>query len=166
MRQEPYPRFMAVTLESATGDLIDAIDAVVDDWLVHCVVRVYEGAVGPVTAEVLSEAKIAAARGRIEVALQLKAALTADVDAQKINPLQVLRNAVSFPTAVLAQLGVAPVERDEMDTRIMPADIYGLSPAHWNDVSETLLEPGIIWGAAKAQTVLQRRRAEGKLSES
>jgi hypothetical protein len=157
---------MAVTLESATNDLITAIDAVVDDWLVRCVVKVYESALGPVTAEVMSEAKIAATAGRAEVLSQLQAALTADVDAQKINPLQVLRNAVVFPTAVLAQFGVAPVERDEMDTRIMPADVYGLSPAHWNDVSETLLEPGIIWGAAKAQTVLQRRRAEGKLAES
>ena len=154
---------MAVTLESATHDLIAAIDAVVDDWLVRCVVKVYESAGGPVTPEVLHAAKEAAALGRSEVSRQLQAALTVDVDVQRTNPLQVLRDAVSYPTAVLAELGVAPVERDEMDIRIMPGDVYGLSPAHWNDVSESLLEPGIIWGAAKAQTVLQRRRAEGKL---
>ena len=154
---------MAITLESATSDLISAIDAVVDEWLVRCVVKVYERAVGTVTADVLHAATQAASMGRSEVARQLQAALNVDVDAQRANPLQVLRDAVSYPTAVLAELGVAPVERDEMDVRIMPSDIYALSPAHWNDVSESLLEPGIIWGAAKAQTVLQRRRAEGKL---
>jgi hypothetical protein len=80
--------------------------------------------------------------------------------------LQVLRNAVAFPTRVLHEFGVPTVTRDEMDSRMMPDDGFGLSPAHWTDVHESLLEPGVIWGAAKAHRVLQRRREEGKLDES
>jgi hypothetical protein len=53
--------------------------------------------------------------------------------------------------------------RDEYDEKINPDDVYGIGPAHWNDIDESLTEPGIVWGAAKASTVLQRRRAEGKL---
>jgi hypothetical protein len=94
---------------------------------------------------------------------RLRDALEADVDAQRANPLQILREAVRFPTEVLSRAGVPPAKRDEMDERINPDDVYALAPAHWNDVDESLLEPGIVWGAAKAQTILQRRRAEGKL---
>jgi hypothetical protein len=83
-----------------------------------------------------------------------------------VNPLQVLRNAVTFPTRVLQEFGVPPKVRDEMDARMMPDDVFDLSPAHWNDVHESLLEPGVIWGAAKAHRVLQRRREEGKLEPS
>jgi hypothetical protein len=40
--------------------------------------------------------------------------------------------------------------------------VYDLSPATWGDVDESLQEPGLIWGAWKAKTVLERRRAEGR----
>ena len=58
---------------------------------------------------------------------------------------------------------VPEVLRDEFDASINPDDVYSLYPAHWSDIDESLTEPGIVWGAAKAATVLQRRRAEGKL---
>ena len=109
------------------------------------------------------QAKVAAHEGATWVMQCLRSALETDVDAQRTNPLQLLRDAVRFPTEVLSRAGVPPARRDEMDARINPDDVYALAPAHWNDVHESLLEPGIVWGAAKAQTVLQRRRAEGKL---
>jgi hypothetical protein len=64
---------------------------------------------------------------------------------------------------VLADLGARPVQRDEFAERVFPDDVYGLSPAAFSDVSEDLVEPGIMWGAWKAKTVLDRRRSEGRL---
>ena len=54
------------------------------------------------------------------------------------------------------------MRRDEFEERAFPDDVYRLSPATWSDVDPSLHEPGIIWGAYKAKTVLDRRRAEGK----
>ena len=98
------------------------------------------------------------------VLAQLDALLRTDVDAQQTNPLSVLRAAVRFPTEVLARHGVRPEARDSFAVRAFPDDVYGLSPATWADVDESLAEPGLVWGAWKAMTVLQRRRAEGRLA--
>ncbi|NQW59930.1 hypothetical protein HQ459_04025 [bacterium] len=160
---------MSVTLESATTDLIAAIDAATHEWLVRCVMKTYVQQLGTprlaVEEKLVAAAQLAAQQGRAYVAGELLRELSKDVDEQRINPLQVLRNAVTFPTRVLQEFGVPPTVRDEMDARMMPDDVFGLSPAHWNDVHESLLEPGVIWGAAKAHKVLQRRREEGKLDK-
>ncbi len=161
---------MSVTLESATADLIAAIDAATHEWLVRCVMKTYVQQLGTprlaVEEELIAAAQLAAEQGRAYVAGELSTELGKDVDEQRVNPLQVLRNAVTFPTRVLQEFGVPPIVRDEIDVRMMPDDVFGLSPAHWNDVHESLLEPGVIWGAAKAHKVLQRRREEGKLEPS
>ncbi len=161
---------MSVTLESATADLIAAIDAATHEWLVRCVMKTYVQQLGTprlaVEEELIAAAQLAAEQGRAYVAGELSTELGKDVDEQRVNPLQVLRNAVTFPTRVLQEFGVPPIVRDEIDVRMMPDDVFGLSPAHWNDVHESLLEPGVIWGAAKAHKVLQRRREEGKLDPS
>ena len=154
---------MSTTYESATADLLAAIEPVVEPWLERCVATACQRAGGAPDAVLADQALEAAREGAAWVMQELHAALEADVDAQRTNPLQVLRDAVRFPTAVLSRAGVPHAKRDEMDARINPDDVYALSPAHWNDVDESLLEPGIVWGAAKARTVLQRRRAEGKL---
>ena len=78
--------------------------------------------------------------------------------ARAADPLALLRTAVKYPTEVLAAAGVAPVERSDFDRRAFPDDLYGLTPAAWADIDPILHEPGIIWGAAKAFTVLSRRR--------
>jgi hypothetical protein len=62
---------------------------------------------------------------------------------------------------VLDELGVGPPDRDEFARRNFPEDRYDLTPASFADVDPTLHEPGLVWGAAKAHVVLQRRRAEG-----
>ena len=161
---------MSVTLESATADLIAVIDAATHEWLVRCVMKTYVQQLGTprlaLEEELIAAAQLAAEQGRAYVAGELSTELGKDVDEQRVNPLQVLRNAVVFPTRVLQEFGVPPIVRDEMDVRMMPDDVFGLSPAHWNDVHESLLEPGVIWGAAKAHKVLQRRREEGKLEPS
>ena len=154
---------MSTTYESATADLLAALEPAVEPWLVRCVETACDRA-GGVPDELLRRQAVEAAHeGRVWVMQQLHAALAVDVDAQRVNPLQVLREAVRFPGAVLSRAGVPAAKRDEMDQKINPDDVYALAPAHWNDIDESLVEPGIVWGAAKAQTILQRRRAEGKL---
>ena len=154
---------MTTTYESATADLIDAIDKVVEGWLVRVAETVFVGRNGVLTGDFRRAAQAAAREGATWTMTKLHAALEVDVDAQRVNPLQILRDAVRFPTEVLLAAGIPTLQRDEFDVKINPDDVYGIGPAHWNDVDESLTEPGIIWGAAKASTVLQRRRAEGKL---
>ena len=92
------------------------------------------------------------------VLVQLERLLATDVDRQQTNPLSVLRAAVCHPTEILADAGVPPARRDDFAIKTFPADIFDLSPATWSDIDESLQEPGLIWGAWKAKTVLDRRR--------
>jgi hypothetical protein len=98
----------------------------------------------------------------VEVGGALRELLAMDVDAQPLNPLALLRMAVRYPGGVLAAAGVPPVRRDEFAERSFPEDAYGLVPATWADVDESLREPGLVWSAWKAKAVLDRRRAEGR----
>ena len=154
---------MATTYESATADLIAAVSKVVEGWLARCAIDTYVAHARVVPAAFEEAARAAARDGAAWTLERLHAALEVDVDAQRVNPLQVLREVVRFPTKVLLDAGVPPRQRDEYDEKINPDDVYAIGPAHWNDIDESLTEPGIVWGAAKASTVLQRRRAEGKL---
>lgn len=89
----------------------------------------------------------------------LRALLAADVDDQRANPLAIVRDAVRFPTAVLAEAGVAPPVRSRFDVEHFPDDPYGLVPMTWRDIDESLHEPGIIWGATKAMAHRRRHQA-------
>jgi hypothetical protein len=79
-----------------------------------------------------------------------------DIDDQRSTPLTLLRAAVRYPTEVLQAAGVPPVERDPIQIRLLPDDLYDLSPASFADVDPALREPGLMWGAAKA--LAHRRR--------
>lgn len=144
--------------------LLDAVDAAVAPWVNRCVRSV--AAAQEITLTPDAERRIgeAADATRAEVRERLTTLLSLDVDQQRGNPLDVLRRAVVHPTALLRALGARPLARDEFAERMFPDDVYGLSPASFADVDESLTEPGIIWGAWKAKTVLDRRRAEGRLT--
>ena len=107
-------------------------------------------------------ARAAGTRARADVGARLRALFAEDIDAQRTNPLAVLRGAVRYPTAVLEAAGVPPVVRDEFAERAFPADVYDLAPATWRDIDDSLYEPGLVWSAWKAKTFLDRRRAEGR----
>lgn len=99
---------------------------------------------------------------RVEVCGRLRDLLETDIEDQTASPLQILRTAVTYPTAVLRHAGVPPVERDEFARRGFPGDDYDLTPSSFADIDPSLREPGIRWGAAKAHVHLARRRAEGR----
>lgn len=106
--------------------------------------------------DVRAAAAGAAEQARADVGPAVRELLLRDVDAQHTTPLSLLRNAVTYPTAVLEKAGVPPVERDEFARRAFPGDVYDLTPATLADVDQSLAEPGLAWGAAKA--FVHRRR--------
>jgi hypothetical protein len=105
---------------------------------------------GNVPEPVRGAAETAGRRAQLETGAAIRALLEADITEQRSTPLALLRQAVRYPTAVLQDAGVPPVERDPFACRAFPDDIYGLSPATWADVDPGLTELGIMWGAAKA----------------
>ena len=96
-----------------------------------------------------------------EVLDRLGVLLATDVDEQRANPLDILRDAVVGPTEVLRAAGARPVNRDAFSEERFPRDVFDLAPATWADVDESMVEPGLTWGAWKAAVVLTRRRDEG-----
>lgn len=89
------------------------------------------------------------------------ALLATDIDAQRANPLAMIRSLVAPITAALSDAGVASVNRDPDAQRLFPNDLFDLTPGAFSDVHPDLHMPGLAWGAAKAHVHIQRRRAEG-----
>ena len=143
--------------EHATA-LADAIEAALPGWVERAVARRMAEA-GRSEPAVAAAAAAAGAQARREVAPRVRALLDADIDEQRTTPLSLLREAVRYPTEVLRAAGVEPVERDEMQERLFPYDVYDLSPATFADVHPDLAEPGLAWGAAKAWTHRRRHGA-------
>ena len=137
----------ALAVEGAA--LADAIVAALPRWSVR------------VVAERGGPADRAEAAGRAAadaIGPSLRTLLAADVDAQRVNPLAIVRTAVAWPTEVLRDAGVRPVVRDDYAEAHFPDDVYDLTPMTWADVDESLIELGIRWGAMKAHVHLQRHR--------
>ncbi len=141
--------------EHATA-LAEAIEAALPGWVERSVRRRMEEAHRPFDE---SAAEATAAVGRHaadEVGQAVRSLLERDIDEQATTPLSLLRGAVRYPTGILRQAGVPPVERDEVQERLFPDDPYDLAPASFADVDPALAEPGITWGAAKAFAHIQR----------
>lgn len=145
--------------EHATA-LITAVEHALQPWIQGAVDARYPG---PVPAEVNARVEATAAAAVADIGERLRTLLALDIDEQWTNPLAIIRGAVSYPTAILADAGVAPIDRDVHDVRLHPDDVYGLSPAAFEDLGPDVREPGLMWGAAKAHVHLRRRR-EGEAS--
>jgi hypothetical protein len=136
--------------------LAAAIEGAIGPWVERSVVRIMEAYAGAVPDDVAADAGRAAAEATASVSADIRRLLALDAERQPTNPLSILRAAVRYPTAVLQRAGVPPVVRDEFRERAFPDDSYDLAPASWRDIDESLHEPGIIWGAWKAKTVMDR----------
>jgi hypothetical protein len=106
----------------------------------------------------LASATVAGRQAAEAVGPVLRALLGADVDEQTVTPLQLVRELVRFPAAVLEAAGVPPVVRDPFAEQRFPDDRYGLTPASLAAVDPTLAEPSLTWGAAKALAHRRRHR--------
>jgi hypothetical protein len=142
--------------------LADAVEAALPGWVERSVRDLADAWSPGLGGQLAADAADAGRRAAAEVGGRVRALLATDVDDQRTGPLALLRQAVAYPTAVLAAAGVPPVERDEFAERAFPEDRYGLAPASFADLGPEVHEPGLVWGAAKAHVVLARRRAEGR----
>ena len=138
--------------------LAQAISEVIPRWVERCVRCRLEDAGRRAEPEVIAGAADAGERAAAEVGRAVHELLERDVDEQTTTPLSLVRAAVRFPTAVLQEAGVPPVDRDEAQEALFPNDPYDLSPASFADVDPALAEPGLEWGAAKAFAHLQRHK--------
>lgn len=141
-------------------DLLDAVDSTVRPWIERLILATAERLAGrdALTGGLLADASAAADAAHHEVVPAVRALLQADAEAQRANPLQLLREAVRHPTAVLAAHRIPPPRRDAHQQRALPLDVYDIAPATWGDIDASLVDPGIRWSAAKAHVVLDRRR--------
>lgn len=150
------------TLDRYATALADGIEVAVPAWVRRSVDRLMFAWAGKVPVDVADGAEVAGRAALEAIGPRVRALLATDVDAQRTNPLALVREAVTYPTEVLRRAGVPSVVRDAFAERAFPDDVYGLSPASFADVDPALHEPGLVWGAAKAHVVLARRRAEGR----
>lgn len=149
----------AAALAAYAATLITAIDAALPAWAERMVRSRWMAWTGQEPSpELIAAAAKAGEAARVEVTDALRALLAADVEAQRSNPLAIIRGAVVHPAAVLAAAGVPPAERDADAVRIFPDDHYDLSPASFADLDAATYEAGLTWGAAKAHVILARRR--------
>ena len=140
--------------EHATA-LADAIDAVLPGWVQRSVRR----RLTRMPNHIRDAAVAAGERARDDVGARIRELLLTDVDAQRGNPLALLRTATRYPTEVLHLAGAPAVERDKFSRERFPDDDYDLTPANWSDVDPSLQELGLTWGAAKAFVHKSRHRA-------
>ena len=156
-------------LQTYAMGLAEGIDAAVPRWVEQAVRWVHGawvdagGGTNAADLDALdAAARDAGVRAQAEIGPRVRELLALDIDAQRDNPLAIVRRAVRFPTEVLRSAGVPPVARDAQAETHFPDDIYDLTPASFADLDPSLHEPGLLWGAAKAHVHLRRRRAEGR----
>lgn len=138
--------------------LARAVVAAVPGWVQRSVTQVlgsWEAAGGTVrlaggTPAVLVLAQEAGRRAAAQLEDQLTSLLAADVDAQWTTPLSMVRALVVYPTTVLSEAGVAPLERDRFAQERFPDDRYALTPASLAAFDPEVAELAMWWGAAKA----------------
>jgi hypothetical protein len=151
------------------AQLADQVVAAIPGWAQREVERVFDAwlasAASPAPtvdsserAAVVATAAVAGDRAAEAVGPVLRALLGADVDEQTVTPLQLVRELVRFPSAVLEAAGVPPVVRDTFAEERFPDDPYGLTPASLAAVDPALAEPSLTWGAAKALAHRRRHR--------
>jgi hypothetical protein len=139
-------------------ELADAIVAALPGWVERSVDRTYRAWMGPPPADVVAAARAAGNGAGADIGARVRTLLETDIDDQRTTPLALVREAVSYPTEVLAAAGVPQVERDAVDRVMFPDDAYALSPANFAAIDPRLSDLAITWGAAKAW-VHRRRHA-------
>ncbi|HUR18286.1 MAG TPA: hypothetical protein VMZ51_05030 [Acidimicrobiales bacterium] len=148
-------------LEEHARALADGICGALPGWVERSVENLLLAYRGTADASVMIAARQAGSRAVTEVGGRLRSLLAADIDQQILNPLSVVRGAVVYPTGVLREAGVPPVERDTFAEERFPDDDYDLTPTSFADIAPDLRELGLMWGAAKAREHKRRHAGAG-----
>jgi hypothetical protein len=72
---------------------------------------------------------------------------------QARGPLEVLQEAMRYPTRALEDVGVPPARRDPATRAALPGDLYDLAPASSSSLGEEVWRAHVAWGAEKARAV-------------
>jgi hypothetical protein len=148
--------------EHRLGEIADALaDGLTDalaPWLVYAATKRAAAAERVLDAAETDRVRRVAAATAADLAPRVRRVLGADVDSGLGSPLSVIREGTAPFTGMLQELGLPAGTRDEFARKNFPADIYGLGPAAFADVHESLHELGLMWGAARAHVHLRRRR--------
>ena len=131
----------AIDVSALGMTLLESLQADMPEWAASVVAQRGGDPVG---------GRYAGMRAYESLAVELRALLSADIDAQRGTPLSILRRAVAWPSEVLRVAGLAPVPRDPDDAARFPDDVYGLTPAAFSDFGEATGDAGLRWSVAKA----------------
>ena len=145
-------------LQEIGAELAKELEAALPLWVESSIYEIYQAWKGEAPKEITDQAQLAGKRCVTELIPALRELLESDTALQQTNPMSILRRASQYPTQVLKQNQVPPVQRDEYLETTFPEDIYGLTPAAFLDFGQACHELGIAWGAAKAYLHLTERR--------
>lgn len=152
------------SLDQYPRDLYNAVVAAIPSWVSRRMLEISSHGGVSAGADFMASVEEVVEETAQQISGDLLALLSTDVDQQRFNPLQVIREANVFANRALDAAGVPVPHRDEFDAQVMPHDTYAFGPLTWRDLSDEVHDAGISWGAWKAATVITRRRAEGKIS--
>lgn len=97
------------------------------------------------------DAAVEAGAAWLEMALE--ELLDQRFDAQRRGPLEVFQEAMRFPSAALAAVGIPEVPRQAIAMKALPGDVYDLAPESSRLLGEDVWYAHLAWGAAKARAM-------------
>ena len=147
-------------LTEGAAQLLAGVEQLGPAW----VERAVEGIVsawGRLDDETLARTRAAAVtagrQATDRVLSELRALFALDPAAQRVTPLEVIRSLRREATAVLADAGIPPVERDEFDERAFPDDVYAIVLKSVVELGDEDLGPALLaWGMGKAKVLRSR----------
>ena len=144
-------------LQAVSEAIVDGVVEQLPTWVVREVRRIVDAWDGD-TVGWESAARVAAGDVADRIGTELRTLFALEPRAMTRTPLEVVRGAVREPTAVLAALGVPPVERDEFARRSWPDDRYGMTPTTLDDLGDpTLGALHLAWGLARVAVLRDDR---------
>lgn len=148
-------------LAEASEALIDGVGVALPAWAERAadtLLTAWGGIPAGQRREVAADAREAGERAARRVAGELRELLALDPAEQRATPLEIIRDAVTEPTAVLAAAGLPDVVRDPFEERAWPDDRFGLVPRTLRDLDPDLAAIHFAWGVSKTAVLRARAR--------
>jgi hypothetical protein len=151
-------------LREAGDAIVTGVEAALPSW-VECRVAHIADAWGRLDhgarAALDAQAEEAGRAAAVRIAEELRTFFATSVTEQRTTPLEIVRTATRDVTAVLANAGIPPVQRDAFDERAFPDDRYGVTPASLADLDDDLGPWQLAWGLTKARIMRDEADARG-----
>lgn len=144
-------------LDEASAAIVAGVARVLPGWVESRVAFVADawGRLDDAARDGLAaRARVAGEAATARVVGELQALFARPAAEQNSTPLEVVRHATAEVTALLAGVGIPPVERDAFDERAFPDDVYGVTPSSLADLGDPDLGPlQLAWGLAKTHVL-------------